>query len=71
MAVKRAQYDPVKKTFPSSLELLSVDPPSESASLYSLPPEFSESDIKQYPLFDSSGRVCSSLESKRTGQMNG
>lgn len=62
VAVKRAQYDPVKKTFPSSLELLSVDPPSESASLYSLPPEFSESDIKQYPLFDSSGRLQTPLD---------
>lgn len=56
VAVKRAQYDPVKVTFPS-IELLSVDPPSAVDSLYSLPKVFSETDIKQHPLFDSKGRL--------------
>ena len=57
MAVKRAQDGATKTLFPS-IELLSVDSPTESASLYNLPAQFSESEAKQYPLYDASGRVC-------------
>lgn len=56
VAVKRAQEVPVVVIFPN-IELSSVDPPLESASLYSLPASFTESETREYPLFDSDGRL--------------
>lgn len=46
-----------KVLFPS-IELLEVEVPVAVESHYKLPSLFSEEEIRQYPLFDSSGRVC-------------
>lgn len=42
--------------FPN-MELLEVDVPVAVQSAYALPETFDEEDTRQYPLFDSSGKV--------------
>ena len=56
VAVKRQLAGGAKVTFPH-LELLEVDVPEAVATSYNLPAIFSDSDARQYPLFDSSGKV--------------
>lgn len=51
-----------KVLFPS-IELLEVEVPVAVESHYKLPSLFSEEEIRQYPLFDSSGRLDANLSS--------
>lgn len=56
VSVKRQKKGGAKVMFPN-MELLEVDVPVSVQSAYALPETFDEEDIRQYPLFDSSGKV--------------
>ena len=43
--------------FSDNQELVEVEPPAIKAHLYKLRDEFSDSEAKEYPLFDSADRV--------------
>ena len=49
--------------FSDNQELVEVEPPAAKAHLYKLRDEFSDSEAKQYPLFDSADRVSISYQS--------
>lgn len=58
LAVKKMKGDIANMIQFKSIQLMAVEPPSSKASYYSLPSEFTETEINaKYSLFDSSGRV--------------
>lgn len=60
IAAKKYLAGGSKVLFPN-MELLEVDVPVAVESSYSLPSAFSEKENRQYPLFDSSGRLNATL----------
>ncbi|CAC5373291.1 unnamed protein product [Mytilus coruscus] len=67
LAVKKMKGDIANMIQFKSIQLMAVEPPSSKASYYSLPSEFTETEINaKYSLFDSSGREDFKLNDNAT-----